>query len=175
MSDEPTWYTEIDSPVGRLLLATTEYGLSIVHFQRSRRASVPSEWARDERRLAEPIEQLRAYFDGSLREFDLLLDLAGTEFQTTVWTALLGVPWGETTSYSEIARRIGRPSAVRAVGAANGRNPIPIIVPCHRVVGADGSLTGYGGGLDAKRWLLAHEGIALDDRGVERQMSLGLG
>ena len=107
--------------------------------------------------LAEAVRQLRAYFAGRLRRFDLPLDLRGTPFQLRVWRALLEVPYGETRSYRQIAAAIGEPKAVRAVGAANGANPIAIVVPCHRVVGADGSLTGYGGGLTLKRKLLALE------------------
>lgn len=105
--------------------------------------------------------QLAEYFAGKRRTFDLDLNLQGTEFQLAVWNELLRVPFGETITYSELARRIGRPSAVRAVGAANGANPIPVIVPCHRVIGANGGLTGYGGGIERKQWLLAHEGRRL--------------
>ncbi|MCA9677318.1 MAG: methylated-DNA--[protein]-cysteine S-methyltransferase, partial [Myxococcales bacterium] len=101
--------------------------------------------------------QLAAYLDGARRAFDVPLAPAGTPFQLAVWDALLAIPYGATESYGALARRLGRPHAARAVGAANGQNPISIIVPCHRVIGADGSLTGYGGGLPAKRWLLAHE------------------
>ena len=107
--------------------------------------------------LLETVRQLRAYFSGDLRRFDLPLDLAGTSFQQRVWLELLNIPYGETRSYSEIAREIGSPAAVRAVGAANGSNPIPIVVPCHRVIGASGKLVGYGGGLPLKRRLLALE------------------
>ncbi|HMK87059.1 MAG TPA: methylated-DNA--[protein]-cysteine S-methyltransferase [Steroidobacteraceae bacterium] len=107
--------------------------------------------------LAEAARQLREYFEGSRREFDLPLSFRGTEFQERVWRSLMSIPYGETWSYRELAGRIGNPSASRAVGLANGRNPIPIVVPCHRVIGADGSLTGYGGGLQRKQWLLAHE------------------
>ena len=102
-------------------------------------------------------KQLRLYFAGSLTEFDLPLDPQGTHFQKLVWKALLGIPHGETRSYSDIARQIGSPDAVRAVGAANGRNPIPLVIPCHRVIGASGKLTGFGGGLPLKRYLLDHE------------------
>lgn len=115
--------------------------------------------------LREAARQLGEYFAGTRRRFDLALDFAGTEFQRQVWAALLTIPFGETRSYSDIARQIGNPSAVRAVGAANGRNPISIIAPCHRVIGASGSLTGFAGGLPAKQYLLALEGrqsLALD-------------
>ncbi len=110
--------------------------------------------------LALAADQLREYFAGHRRAFDLPLAPDGTGFQQLVWTALLAIPFGHTRSYGEIAAAIGRPSASRAVGAANGRNPIAIIVPCHRVIGASGALTGYAGGMEAKRWLLAHEGAA---------------
>jgi methylated-DNA-[protein]-cysteine S-methyltransferase len=103
------------------------------------------------------VEQLEQYFAGERVEFDLALDMHGTQFQRDVWDALLTIPYGETCSYGEIAKRIGRPDRARAVGAANGSNPVSIIVPCHRVIGSDGSLTGYGGGLPRKRWLLDHE------------------
>ncbi len=157
MSDE-TCYGYFDSPVGRLLVAG---GADHV-----RRISFPSEhgdkpppagWRRDESVLAEAFRQLDAYFAGALTRFDLPLRFAGTAFQQRVWSALCDIAFGETTSYGALAARIGRPSASRAVGAANGANPLPIVVPCHRVIGADGSLTGFGGGVDIKRFLLAHE------------------
>jgi methylated-DNA-[protein]-cysteine S-methyltransferase len=107
--------------------------------------------------FAQALRQLEAYFTGTGRAFDVPLRLDGTPFQRQVWSALTEIPYGETWSYAQLARRIGNPKACRAVGLANGSNPISIIVPCHRVIGADGSLTGYGGGLERKRWLLAHE------------------
>ena len=103
------------------------------------------------------MRQLQEYFSGTRTEFDIPLDLHGTEFQIAAWKSLSGVPYGNTASYSEQARSIGRPKAVRAIGSANGRNPIPIILPCHRIIGSDGSLTGFGGGLPVKKWLLQHE------------------
>lgn len=115
------------------------------------------DWRRDDRAFAAAREQLRAYLDGCLTTFDLPLAPRGTPFQLEVWRALTEIPAGETISYGELARRIGRPSASRAVGAANGANPLPVVVPCHRVIGANGTLTGFGGGLDTKRWLLALE------------------
>lgn len=108
------------------------------------------------------VDQLQAYFSGQRKNFDLPLAPTGTAFQKTVWQALCGIPYGQTISYGELAQRIGNPKACRAVGLANGRNPISIIVPCHRVIGANGTLTGYGGGLPRKRWLLQHEGVAVD-------------
>jgi methylated-DNA-[protein]-cysteine S-methyltransferase len=116
--------------------------------------------------MRETIRQLRLYFAGELRQFDLPLELIGTDFQKRVWNALLTIPYGETRSYTEIALQIGAPRAVRAVGAANGRNPIPIIVPCHRVIGASGSLVGFGGGLEWKRKLLDLEGSRWTKRGT---------
>jgi methylated-DNA-[protein]-cysteine S-methyltransferase len=107
------------------------------------------------------IDQLNEYFSGKRQTFDLELAPRGTPFQLAVWNALLEVPYGDTISYAELARRIGKPAAVRAVGAANGANPIPVIIPCHRVIGSNGTLTGYGGGIERKQWLLAHEGRRL--------------
>jgi len=115
------------------------------------------EWQRDDSLFTGVFAQLRAYFAGELTGFDLPLHIGGTAFQNAVWTALADIPFGETVSYGELAGRIGRPTASRAVGAANGANPLPIVLPCHRVVGADGSLTGFGGGIETKRALLAHE------------------
>lgn len=142
----------VDTPIGRLLLIADAGGLSRVEFgaPTARRSSAPP--------FPETEEQLRAYFAGELERFALPLAPSGTAFQLSVWDALAEIPYGGTTSYSELAARIGRPSACRAVGAANGRNPLPVIVPCHRVVGAAGGLTGYGGGLERKRLLLALEG-----------------
>jgi methylated-DNA-[protein]-cysteine S-methyltransferase len=123
-----------------------------------RHAPTSSEdWERDDDGLAAVVDQLEAYFAGSRETFDVPLDLQGTDFQRRVWAGLLEIPYGETMSYGELARRVARPGASRAVGLANGRNPVAIIVPCHRVIGADGTLTGYGGGLDRKVWLLDHE------------------
>ncbi len=111
-------------------------------------------WQRDDAQFTEVGEQLEQYFAGTRREFDVALELRGNSFERAVWDALLQVPYGETTSYGEIARRVGHPDAPRAVGVANARNPVALIVPCHRVIGSDGSLTGYGGGLERKRFLL---------------------
>ena len=147
--------TPWSSPIGPLTIVTSETDLIEIRFQNGREMSGHS--AADTV-LEETIRQLDAYFSGSLREFDLPLDPQGTEFQLEVWSALRDIPYGQTASYGDVARRIGRPDAVRAVGAANGQNPIPIVIPCHRVIGADGSLTGYGGGLEIKRALLALEG-----------------
>ena len=157
-------YTESSSPLGPIWLAATDTGLAGMWFVGQRHAPDDSGWKRVSNSHAHPLlnladQQLQAYFAGNLREFDLPLDLrGGTVFQQTVWQALLRIPVGETTSYGEISRRIAKPLAIRAVGTAIGRNPISIIVPCHRVVGADGSLTGYAGGLDRKLALLQLEG-----------------
>src|SRR5713101_8385524 len=151
-------YTTMESPVGPLLLAGDERGLRFVNFEASTRAKpAQPDWIEDRSPFAEVIRQLRAYFGGELRDFDLPLVLEGTEFQLRVWRSLRAIPYGETRSYSEIAKRIGRPKAVRAVGLANASNPIPIIVPCHRVIGSNGHLTGFGGGLPNKKKLLALE------------------
>jgi methylated-DNA-[protein]-cysteine S-methyltransferase len=148
----------MESPVGPLLLAGDERGLRFVSFASSRRAKFPQrDWQEDKAPFAEAIRQLQSYFDGKLRNFDLPLVLEGTEFQLNVWHSLRTIPYGETISYGELARRIGDPKGARAVGLANGCNPIPIIVPCHRVIGSNGDLTGFGGGLPIKRKLLALE------------------
>jgi methylated-DNA-[protein]-cysteine S-methyltransferase len=150
----------IDSPVGRLQLVARAEGLAGILWEGDDPARVPLgklvEQAGHPTLIAAET-QLGEYFRGERRRFDLPLSFAGTEFQMRVWQALLTIPYGETRSYGEIARQIGAPKAVRAVGAANGRNPISIVAPCHRVIGASGSLTGFAGGLAAKRWLLALE------------------
>jgi methylated-DNA-[protein]-cysteine S-methyltransferase len=152
---ETTYYTYMDSPVGRLLLAGNEKELRHISFPHGKGVLKPERsWALKEEPFREAIRQLRAYFAGALKEFDLPLAPQGTRFQRAVWQALRSIPYGATASYGEIARRIGKPKAVRAVGGANGRNPLPIVVPCHRVIGSDGSLTGFGGGLTTKQKLL---------------------
>jgi methylated-DNA-[protein]-cysteine S-methyltransferase len=152
------YYCYLDSPVGELLLAGDDDALSLVSFpEGSMRRDPEPDWIYNEKPFEAARQQLTEYFAGERREFDLPLKLSGTEFQLSVLHALQRIPYGETTSYSDIAERIGRPKAVRAVGAANGRNPIPIIVPCHRVIGSHGDLTGFGGGLDTKEALLRLE------------------
>jgi methylated-DNA-[protein]-cysteine S-methyltransferase len=143
----------LDSPLGPLLLVGDGRTLAAVRMDGRPQAG----WRRDRAALADAAAQLDAYFAGELRRFDLPLAPRGTPFQLRVWSALTGIPYGETASYGEIAAAVGRPDAPRAVGAANGRNPIAVIVPCHRVIGAAGSLTGYGGGLERKRMLLELE------------------
>ena len=152
----------VDSPIGRLMLTSDGTALTGLFMEPSRKAPHPADgWVEDlgVPPLAATVRQLGEYFAGSRREFDLPLRFEGTAFQRRVWQELTEIRYGETWSYGQLARRIGNPSASRAVGLANGRNPISILVPCHRVIGADGSLTGYGGGLERKRWLLAHEGL----------------
>lgn len=151
-------YTMMNSPVGPLLLAGDESGLRLVHFASGRRPKSPQRgWTDDSAPFKEVIRQLKAYFDGKLKDFELPLVLDGTEFQLLVWSNLQKIPYGETVSYGQLARRIGSPEAARAVGLANGSNPIPIIIPCHRVIGSNGDLTGFGGGLPVKKRLLALE------------------
>jgi methylated-DNA-[protein]-cysteine S-methyltransferase len=151
-------FTDIDSPVGRLRLAADGDRLHVLAFLDGKEHSEPpAGWREDKAALATAIEQLRAYFAGELREFTLPLAPDGTSFQLRVWNELTRIPYGETISYRELADRIGNPKACRAVGLANGSNPIAIIVPCHRVIGANGKLTGYGGGLPVKEKLLALE------------------
>ena len=148
-------YTKVDSPIGELLLTGDGSALHGLHMQEGRRPMrIHPDWIRAEEPFARARTQLAEYFDGRRREFDLPLAPWGTPFQLRVWHALRGIPYGRTASYGEIARQVGVPSAPRAVGVANGLNPIAVVVPCHRVIGADGSLTGYGGGLERKRLLL---------------------
>ena len=152
------YYCYLDTPIGDLLLAGDDDALSLVGFpQGSMRHDPDPDWKYNEKPFAAAREQLQEYFAGSRKNFDLPLHLSGTEFQVQVLEELQRIPYGETTSYGDIAQRIGRPKAVRAVGAANGRNPIPIIIPCHRVIGSSGHLTGFGGGLDTKEALLRLE------------------
>lgn len=152
----------LDTPIGALRLAATDEGLAAVLFPNQKDAAFPKRGgsAKAQAHLARALKALDLYFEGSKKDFTgLTLAAAGTPFQKSVWNALARIPFGETRSYADIAKAIGNPKGVRAVGLANGRNPIPIIVPCHRVIGADGSLTGFGGGLPAKKWLLEFEGI----------------
>ena len=151
-------YRELDSPIGPLLLAGDEYGIRYLLFGNGRRRTTPAAaWMPDRDTLEEPARQLSAYFAGTLRNFELALAPEGTPFQRAVWNELQRIPYGETISYAELAKRIGNPKAVRAVGLANGSNPIAIVIPCHRVIGATGALVGYGGGLPSKQALLALE------------------
>jgi len=163
---ERLYHSVIQTPIGALHLVSTKTGLVGVEIgergklERWLRRTFPEterEPAGDRHNRFET--QLRQYFDGRRRVFQIPLDLRGSDFQKSVWFEVSRIPFGRSASYGEIAHLVGRPRASRAVGAANGANPVPIVVPCHRVIGADGSLTGYGGGLENKRWLLAHEGV----------------
>jgi methylated-DNA-[protein]-cysteine S-methyltransferase len=152
----------MDSPIGELTLTAVGGVLTGVHMNEQRHIpKIPAAYKRDDVGFAHVVEQLDAYFTGDLIDFDLPMRISGTEFQRRVWASLCEIPYGETISYGELARRVGNPKASRAVGLANGRNPLAIVVPCHRVIGADGSLTGYGGGLERKVWLLEHESAQL--------------
>jgi methylated-DNA-[protein]-cysteine S-methyltransferase len=159
-SSRPCVYKTMASPVGALTLVASHDGLAAILWENDRPGRVRLTLAQEDARhpvLVETERQLNEYFAGRRKTFSLTLDFAGTQFQRKVWQALLEIPFGQTRSYGEIAKRIGAPAAVRAVGAANGRNPISIVAPCHRVIGATGKLTGFAGGLDAKAHLLALE------------------
>jgi methylated-DNA-[protein]-cysteine S-methyltransferase len=152
------FYIQIESPLGPLLLVADDAGLRQILFVNGRHPAQPeSSWKEDRAPLCDTIRQLQAYFGGELESFDLPLAPEGTPFQLGVWRRLCDIPYGETISYGELAGRIGNPKASRAVGLANGSNPIPIVIPCHRVIGSNGKLTGYGGGLPIKEKLLALE------------------
>ncbi len=152
-----THYRTIDSPIGPLTLAGEGPVLTNLRMIDQTYEPDRAGWIRDDTTLPDVVEQLEAYFAGERRDFELKLELEGTEFQRKVWNALRTIPYGQTRSYGEIAEQIGSPKASRAVGLANGRNPIAVIVPCHRVIGANGSLTGFGGGLERKSTLLKLE------------------
>lgn len=157
-------YTYIESPLGELLLAGSGDALCVIGLPAGKgRRRAERGWAEDARSLRDATRQLAQYFAGKRERFELKLAPQGTEFQRQVWRALARIPYGSTWSYGELARRIDRPRAVRAVGLANGANPLPIVLPCHRVIGADGGLTGYGGGLPAKRLLLELEGALISE------------
>lgn len=149
------------SPLGPLEIEGTAQGILAIRFVE--RAPETSEDAKVPECITECMRQLNEYFEGKRREFSLNLILQGTDFQKKVWQELSKIPYGETLSYKDLARKIGQEKAVRGVGAANSHNPIPIVIPCHRVIGSNGRLTGYTGGLWRKRWLLKHEGISVKD------------
>lgn len=174
MTSNTIHYDEMDSPVGTLRLVADDAGLREIWFEHERHPKQADPgWVRAKAPLRFARTQLDEYFAGERQHFDLPLHPLGTPFQLTVWEELRRIPYGQTISYGELARRIGKPKAMRAVGAANGRNPLPIVVPCHRVIGADGSLTGFGGGLFIKRHLLLLEApTSRDDLfGVVRRKS----
>jgi methylated-DNA-[protein]-cysteine S-methyltransferase len=158
-AEHTTYYTYLDTPVGKLMLAgCDDHGLRYIAFQCGKGAMAPRpEWRQSAAPFRAVERQLREYFQGKRTAFDLRLHPKGTPFQKAIWKALLDIPYGQTRSYGDIAKAVGRPKAVRAVGLANGRNPLPIIVPCHRVIGANGRLVGYGGGLPVKQALLDRE------------------
>lgn len=165
----PTIFTTHESPVGPLLLAADDDGLRLIEFHESRhRVKRGDDWHEGDHEVLRLAQcQLDEYFRGERRRFDLPLAPRGTVFQCEVWQTLASIPYGGTVSYAQLAMQVGRPKAMRAVGAANGRNPLPIVLPCHRVIGADGSLTGFGGGLPTKRMLLELEGA------LERELFAG--
>lgn len=152
-----TCHTIFPSPIGNLLLTSDGENLTGLQMDSADGFEIDSDWDENTTPLAEAVIQLRAYFAGELKAFDLPLLPEGTPFQKRVWKELQRIPFGRTISYQELARRVGNPNASRAVGSANGRNPIAVIIPCHRVIAADGTLGGFGGGLDRKEWLLRHE------------------
>ena len=153
------FYDIIHSPIGNLLILEGEKGIKQIHFSTSQEFSIQTDWEYNPFRLKESKKQLSEYFDGSRTSFTLTLDPDGTIFQKQIWNELCNIPYGQTCSYQDIANAIGKPSACRAIGMANSKNPIPIIVPCHRVIGKNGKLTGYAGGLDRKAKLLEIENI----------------
>ena len=158
----PVWYTILRTPLGALCIAGTVQGLTHVEFQDGERPVRPEpDWQEDQGNLDEARKQLQEYFEGRRQRFTLPVAPGGTPFQQRVWRELQAIPWGTTTTYREIAEQLGQPAAVRAVGHANGRNPVAIVIPCHRVVGANGRLTGYAGGIAVKRRLLQLEGALL--------------
>ena len=172
MTETPTGllqYVHMSSPVGTLQLVGDDRYLRHILLQ-THSLQPPPHWQRVESLPYPAAEQLKAYFAGALSEFDLPVSPEGTTFQLKVWAALEEIPYGETISYMELARRVSKPGAVRAAGLANGKNPLPIVVPCHRVVGSDGSMTGYSGGLSTKEFLLTHEGVPVPER--MQQLSL---
>lgn len=148
------------SPVGELLLVASSGALQRVVFLESHAAQPEPDWVEDSDAFVPAITQLEEYFCRKRREFQLTLDPIGTQFERAVWQIVAGIPYARTVTYGDIARRLDRPSAARAVGAAVGKNPLPIFIPCHRIIGRNGSLTGFGGGLRNKRWLLEHEGAS---------------
>ena len=158
----PTYTTTIGSPFGPICIAGTDQGLTRVDFQHGMRPVEPGPgWQEAPEVLADAVLQLQEYFDGNRQQFNVALAPPGTDFQHQVWQALQQIPFGSTTTYQDLAHQVGKPKGARAVGSANGRNPIAIIIPCHRIIGRDGRLRGYASGLPIKRQLLQHEGACL--------------
>ena len=155
--DSLTEYGSVDTPIGAVEIGVQAAHVVSLFFVECPRNTTPPK----SRVLQLATDQVEAYFQGRLQAFDIPLDMAGTPFQQSVWQALLAIPFGRTASYQQIADAVGNPKAVRAVGAANGQNPVSLIVPCHRIIGKNGSLAGYGGGIWRKEWLLRHEGVLL--------------
>jgi methylated-DNA-[protein]-cysteine S-methyltransferase len=159
VNTETIFYSEADSPLGQLLYVASEHGLRGIYFEQHKHFRGKGVWtnAPEHPVLQQAMREMQEFFDGKREQFDVPLDLQGTPFQQAVWQALMRIPFGDTISYGEHAQRVGKPDAARAVGAAIGRNPVSIIVPCHRVVAGNGNITGYAGGLERKRALLAFE------------------
>jgi methylated-DNA-[protein]-cysteine S-methyltransferase len=168
--DQQTFFTELKSPVGALFLTSNGEAITWLIMEKQKDGPKPADdWRHDDNLFQEAAKQLKAYFAGELTEFDLPLAPAGTQFQQRVWAELRKIPYGSTINYGELARRVGNPKAARAAGAANGSNPISIIIPCHRVIGSNNHLTGYGGGIERKRFLLDLEaGIRARNQSRER-------
>ena len=167
------FFARIQSPVGGLVLAGAGQGLQVISFPSGKGCVTPSlDWVENPGHFTTAICQLEEYFAGVRTTFDMPLDPQGTRFQLSVWDALQAIPFGATTSYGALAAVLGRPNAARAVGGANGANPLPIIVPCHRVIGADGSLTGFGGGVSIKQYLLALEQRVLGNQNEQLPLSI---
>lgn len=169
MAEQSLLYDEMESPIGCLSIVSTDQGVCTILFGSLesnqvtlnvwlKKHRLPCQLLKDEEAIRPVIAQLQEYFEGKRHSFDVPLDLYGTPFQKRVWQALQTISYGETRSYKEIAQHIGAPKAVRAIGGANNQNPIPIIIPCHRVIGSNGAMVGYGGGLEKKEWLLSIEG-----------------
>jgi methylated-DNA-[protein]-cysteine S-methyltransferase len=172
---EPIYYSELPSPLGMLVLVATPRGLSHVSLNAdAARARLSIGATRNDTAVSEARRQLEEYFSGKRRQFDLTLDLHGSDFQLQVWRRLAEIAWGEVMTYGEMARSLGQVSASRAVGIANGLNPIPIIIPCHRVIAAGGMIGGFSGGLQRKEWLLRHEGWTVDGEHVSHEPFLPL-
>lgn len=166
-----TYFTTMKSPAGDILIAGTDNGLTHIKFMEGKKSSqIDRAWTRDDDRFHEAAQQLNEYFDGTRKVFDLPLAPAGTSFQLSVWNELQRIPWGQTTTYGALAAKLDMPTAARAVGAANGQNPLAIVVPCHRVIGSDGALTGYAAGLPIKRQLLELENVPLEHATSQLQL-----
>jgi methylated-DNA-[protein]-cysteine S-methyltransferase len=160
--DSRIFYTTLDSPIGSLFLTSNGEAITELFMEKHTGGPKPiGDWRRDDSLFREAADQLQAYFAGELTEFDLPLATGGAPFQQRVWAELRNIPYGSTISYGELARQVGNPKASRAVGAANGSNPISVIIPCHRVIGSNGKLTGYGGGIERKKYLLEFEAETL--------------